>query len=194
MKLIVLSVPILIHINQVANGLGIVLIQGQVPCVKVSQDFFDRHLLVFPPASSSQKDCPENINFSICYPLQLTDRHPLSNCPQLLQPTHLPQLVGKFLWPSTHMKHNQTIWHRFDLSDTLQIWWKVLTFTWIVQDPVETSTCLDFYQLVLFYTTAGAAMLGAVGVALLIFVKAVKRNGKERRHVKWMSVNDIGLK
>ena len=35
MKLIVLSVPILIHINQVANGLGIVLIQGQVPCVKV---------------------------------------------------------------------------------------------------------------------------------------------------------------
>ena len=53
-----------------------------------------------------------------------------------------------------------------------------------MKDPVETSTCLDFYQLVLFYTTAGAAMLGAVGIALLIFVKAVKRNGKKGRHVK----------
>ena len=59
-----------------------------------------------------------------------------------------------------------------------------LTLTCIVQDPVETSTCLDFYQLVLFYTTAGAAMLGAVGIALLIFVKAVKTKGKEGRHVK----------
>jgi len=87
--------------DKVANGLGIVLIQGQVPCVK------------------------------------LTDRHPLSNCPQHLEPTHLPQL-----------------------------------------DPVETSTCLDFYQLVLFYTTAGAAILGAIGVALLIGVKAVKKSGK----------------
>ena len=59
-----------------------------------------------------------------------------------------------------------------------------LTLTWIVQDPVETSSCLDFYQLVLFYTTAGAALLGAVGVALLIFVKAVKRDRKEARFIK----------
>merc|ERR1719220_1409031 len=93
--------------DKVANGLGIVLIQGQVPCVK------------------------------------LTDRHPLSNCPQVLQPTHPPEL-----------------------------------------DPVESSSCLDFYQLVLFYATTGAAVLGAVGVALLIFVKAVKRNEKGERQVK----------
>ena len=52
------------------------------------------------------------------------------------------------------------------------------------QDPVESSSCLDFYQLVLFYATTGAAVLGAVGVALLIFVKAVKRNEKEERKVK----------
>jgi len=93
--------------DKVANGLGIVLIQGQVPCVK------------------------------------LTDRHPLSNCPQTLKPFHPPEL-----------------------------------------DPVERSSCLDFYQLVLFYTTAGAALLGAVGVALLIFVKAVKRDKKEGRPIK----------
>lgn len=43
---------------------------------------------------------------------------------------------------------------------------------------------MDFYQLVLFYTTAGAALLGAVGVALLIFVKAVKRDKKEGRPIK----------
>merc|ERR1712037_953300 len=91
--------------DKVANGLGIVLIQGQVPCVK------------------------------------LTDRHPLSNCPQHLQP--FPDL-----------------------------------------DPVERSSCLDFYQLVLFYTTAGAAVLGAIGVLLLILVKAVKRNEKEGRSIK----------
>jgi len=93
--------------DKVANGLGIVLIQGQVPCVK------------------------------------LTDRHPLSNCPQPLKPFHPTEL-----------------------------------------DPVERSSCLDFYQLVLFYTTAGAAVLGAVGVLLLIFVKAVKRNEKEGRPIK----------
>ena len=52
------------------------------------------------------------------------------------------------------------------------------------QDPVESSSCLDFYQLVLFYATTGAAVLGVVGVALLIFVKAVKRNEKEERKVK----------
>ena len=57
------------------------------------------------------------------------------------------------------------------------------TFT-LLQDPVERSSCLDFYQLVLFYTTAGAALLGAVGVALLIFVKAVKRDKKEGRPIK----------
>jgi len=93
--------------DKVANGLGIVLIQGQVPCVK------------------------------------LTDRHPLSNCPQLLQPTRSPEL-----------------------------------------DPVETSSCLDFYKLVLFYTTTGAATLGAIGVALLLVTKAVKRSEKERKPFK----------
>jgi len=93
--------------DKVANGLGIVLIQGQVPCVK------------------------------------LTDRHPLSNCPQLLQPTRSPEL-----------------------------------------DPVETSSCLDFYKLVLFYTTTGAATLGAIGVALLLVTKAVKRSEKEKKPFK----------
>ena len=57
-----------------------------------------------------------------------------------------------------------------------------LTIT--LQDPVERSSCIDFYQLVLFYTTAGAAVLGAVGVLLLIFVKAVKRNEKGGRPIK----------
>ena len=57
-----------------------------------------------------------------------------------------------------------------------------LTIT--LQDPVERSSCIDFYQLVLFYATAGSAVLGAVGVLLLIFVKAVKRNEKEGRPIK----------
>ena len=43
---------IIININQVANGLGIVLIQGQVPCVKVKIDFIIRFFLfLFLPAS-----------------------------------------------------------------------------------------------------------------------------------------------
>ena len=45
---------IIININQVANGLGIVLIQGQVPCVKVKIDFiFWFFPFLFLPASWS---------------------------------------------------------------------------------------------------------------------------------------------
>ena len=38
-----------IHVqkNKVANGLGIVLIQGQVPCVKVRLDFICRYNICF---------------------------------------------------------------------------------------------------------------------------------------------------
>ena len=77
----------------------------------------------------------------------------------------IPPTGRKF--PSNHMRH------------------LILTnLTITLQDPVERSSCIDFYQLVLFYTTAGAAVLGAVGVLLLIFVKAVKRNEKEGRPIK----------
>ena len=75
---------------------------------------------------------------------------------------------------------------------------------------METSSCLDFYKLVLFYTTTGsnkisqadqnithkgfvisplkhltgAATLGAIGVALLLATKAVKRSEKEKKPFK----------
>ena len=105
-------------------------------------------------------------NFILAFHLaslfQLTDRHPLSNCPQLLIPTHPPVLVLMIIYVVGYLL----------LSLSLP------------QDPVESSSCLDFYQLVLFYATTGAAVLGVVGVALLIFVKAVKRNEKGERQVK----------
>ena len=142
-------------------------------------------------------------NFILAFHLaslfQLTDRHPLSNCPQLLIPTHPPVLVLMIIYVVGYL---------------------LLSLS-LAQDPVESSSCLDFYQLVLFYATTGdgagvtvdhggdtvgngdydgdgvdfyqlvlfyattgAAVLGAVGVALLIFVKAVKRNEKEERKVK----------
>ena len=37
--------------------------------------------------------------------MQLTDRHPLSNCPQLLQPTRSPELVRR-----SNLNCNCTIW------------------------------------------------------------------------------------
>ena len=86
----------------------------------------------------------------------------------------------------------------------------LLLFNCYIQDPVETSSCLDFYKLVLFYTTTGsnkisqadqnithkcfvisplkhltgAATLGAIGVALLLVTKAVKRSEKEKKPFK----------
>ena len=107
------------------------------------------------------------------------------------------------------------------INDHIYVVENLLLSLSLPQDPVESSSCLDFYQLVLFYATTGdgagvtvdhggdtvgngdydgdgvdfyqlvlfyattgAAVLGAVGVALLIFVKAVKRNEKGERKVK----------
>ena len=86
--------------------------------------------------------------------IQLTDRHPLSNCPQLLQTTRSPDLVRRsnlncnlIIDPIFGCSQDATIRLQITVASSIQL---VQT-----QDPVETSSCLDFYKLVLFCTTTG---------------------------------------
>ena len=89
-------------------------------------------------------------------------------------------------WPAPPLQLSSTFAPFHPVGNFHQNIWDTLNnhLTSTLQDPVTRSSCLDFYQLVLFFTTAGAAVLRAVGVQLLIFVKAVKRNEKEGRPIK----------
>ena len=137
--------------------------------------------------------------------MQLTDRHPLSNCPQLLQPTRSPELVRR-----SNLNCNFTIWSNiwpicnyqtrdyscfFYLTATYRTRWRhrrVLTFTsWCssIQPQVQRRYRFQSDSMLMFYHSptkhlTGAATLGAIGVALLLVTKAVKRSEKERKPFK----------
>ena len=137
--------------------------------------------------------------------MQLTDRHPLSNCPQLLQPTRSPELVRRSnlncyftiwsnIWPRCNYRTRDYSCF-FYLTATYRTRWRhrrVLTFTsWCssIQPQVQRRYRFQSDSILMFYHSptkhlTGAATLGAIGVALLLVTKAVKRSEKEKKPFK----------